>query len=452
MSQERVPPEIQTQIIDSIVSDHSGYIILQPDCAQTLRTCLRVSPTFRWSAKRYLFKFISLFEDDEDAFRVKLKHLRSLVDLPDMEISILRHIRIFQMSAPITSILGNPEPSRCKQIIEDLDFILNAFRHSEARLHTFEFHGPLFSSLPSKVVRSLQNLIRSPTLLSLRLCEVQDLPKDVLQGTSIIHLTVLDCNISDTMGAMDVHLPLSQIATIETTDLPMVHALYPETQRSMISNGEACLKSVCLRIDMRTCFFGGLNKECDTVAELFPSVKSLYIVFDSNGIICYLHFNPLVLITHDSTDLVQLFLTPPMSYSTKLNNFNYLTLRYGPTDLSRTSLPTKAYVSHAITVLAAWPPSLQRLTLIFDNLFYCAEDISLGMPIEAWTKLDDILLNVDIFPHLGGVDIKAFCLFPNNIMTNHSRKVEQLRMEQEIKLALPTLHKQGKMTVAVSCR
>ncbi|KAH9476071.1 hypothetical protein JR316_0011641 [Psilocybe cubensis] len=353
MSQERVPPEIQTQIIDSIVSDHSGYIILQPDCAQTLRTCLRVSPTFRWSAKRYLFKFISLFEDDEDAFRVKLKHLRSLVDLPDMEISILRHIRIFQMSAPITSILGNPEPSRCKQIIEDLDFILNAFRHSEARLHTFEFHGPLFSSLPSKVVRSLQNLIRSPTLLSLRLCEVQDLPKDVLQGTSIIHLTVLDCNISDTMGAMDVHLPLSQIATIETTDLPMVHALYPETQRSMISNGEACLKSVCLRIDMRTCFFGGLNKECDTVAELFPSVK---------------------------------------------------------------------------------------------------KDISLGMPIEAWTKLDDILLNVDIFPHLGGVDIKAFCLFPNNIMTNHSRKVEQLRMEQEIKLALPTLHKQGKMTVAVSCR
>lgn len=290
-SLEKVPPEIQSDIVDAIATYCEST--LQPECKETLRKCLYVSPVFRWSARRHLFRNIRLSGENEHEIHSRLLRLRTLIDVPDL--GVLPFIRDFDLDVEFGFLCtseckdyGNHRitPFIHKAIIQNIKFVLDMLCHHKAQLETFNFRGPgdcSMCTMTPEVLLSLRNVIKSPYLASLKLCDVQDIPRNILHGTSITHLTIIDSAVSNCMDATYSHLPLPSLESVETDGLSLVRTLYPVHEQST-DDEEPCLSTVCLHIEQGDTNGARMfDTECATLVEQFPSVESLHIVFDSYG-------------------------------------------------------------------------------------------------------------------------------------------------------------------------
>ncbi|PPQ80883.1 hypothetical protein CVT25_001892 [Psilocybe cyanescens] len=443
-SHEKVPPEIQSDIVDAIPS-HDDFLS-QPESKEfleTLRTCLFVSPTFRWSARRHLFEKIHLAGESGLDFHNRLLRLRDLIDVSDL--GILSCIRNFVL-IPDFGILCTPQckEHRAHQVtaairepaIQNMAFILNMFCHQDARLHTLVFHGPSDCGLPtmaSEFKRSLLNSMNSSYLTSLKLYHVRSIPKNILRGMSITRFTVIESTIDEYEDdTYSRHLPLPSLEFVETDSLFLIGILYPvDHQSSDELEHESSLNNVWLEIrDENVGTFTMLDISCATFVDQFPSVENLDLIFRPQDVSEFLSIKPKIDLTRHS------------ALETLTLNYEDADSLLAPTPEARIGL----YTEHIRAIVQACPDSLQYLTIVLGHAYATPEEILFPHPYP-WTALD-ILLVHDMFPYFEGVDIRLRCHFPGSY-TRKDKDAFMHKAEKAFEKVLPTSNACGMLTIWV---
>uniref|UniRef100_A0A8H7XN94 Uncharacterized protein n=1 Tax=Psilocybe cubensis TaxID=181762 RepID=A0A8H7XN94_PSICU len=243
------------------------------------------SPSFPWPEHRHLFETICVAGNNALEIHLRLFLLRSLLEFRDT--GILPGVRILYVQAQVGTVYTLTLAMKI-QILQNLNIVLDMLCHPSSQVETLYLSGPLFYSdwfMHQRITRSFGNLLKSNQLVSLKLNNVENLPRNILDGTSIVDLTLIACEVSNTMTYSNTNaLRLPSLETIETDKLSVVRTIYPVGLHST-DGEEPSLKILCLRIDQTdTAGPQVLKEEFDILEEHFSSsIERLCVMFDPCG-------------------------------------------------------------------------------------------------------------------------------------------------------------------------